>query len=122
MKIIKKASVIRAMGNPPKKIEEFVGLVNSKTKDISIARMKSPAGWEEPGQTPDFDEYSVVLKGTLRLKTKNRIFNLKAGQAIIVSRGTWVKYSTPKGAQYISVCLPAFSTKSANRDSGKVKS
>jgi ethanolamine utilization protein EutQ (cupin superfamily) len=116
MKIIKKAAFIKAMGNPPKQIEEFIGLANSGTKEASIARMKSPAGWSEPGQKPEFDEYSVVLSGELRVKTKDKSVNLKAGQAVIMAGGKWVQYSTPKGAEYISVCIPAFSPKRVNRD------
>ncbi len=116
MKIIGKAAVIEALGKPQKKIEEFIGLMNSKTKAASVARMKSPKGWSEPGQTPEFDEYSVVLKGSLRVKTKTKTTDLKAGQAVIMPKGTWVQYSTPKGAEYISVCIPAFSPDKANRD------
>jgi len=116
MKIIRKPSVVRALGNPPKKIEEFIGRVNSKTKGVSIARMKSPAGWSEPGQTPEFDEYSVVLKGSLRVKTGKKIYNIGPGKAVIMTAGTWVQYSTPKGAEYISVCIPAFSPAIAHRD------
>ncbi len=116
MKIIKKPTIVTAAGDPPKKIEEFIGLVNSGTKETSIARMNSPAGWSEPGQTPEFDEYSVVLEGELQVKTRKKTVKLRAGQAVIMPKGSWVRYSTPKGAQYISVCIPAFSPKSVNRD------
>ncbi len=116
--LISKPSVIQAAGNKPKIIEEFIGRVNSKTKDVSIARMKSPEGWVEPGQTPEFDEYTIVLKGLLRVKTKSGVMDVRAGQAIIVNRGEWVQYSTPEkdGAEYIAVCLPAFSMETVHRD------
>jgi mannose-6-phosphate isomerase-like protein (cupin superfamily) len=109
---------IRAVGNKPKTIEEFIGRVNSKTEAISIARMKSPAGWIEPGQTPEFDEYTLVLKGMLRVTTRSAIHEVRAGEAIIVSRGEWVQYSTPgpDGAEYVAVCMPAFSPEGVHRD------
>ena len=107
---------IEAAGTPPKTIEEFIGRVNSKTTGVSIARMTSPPGWEEPGQTPDFDEYSVVLAGMLRVSTKSGVIDVKAGQAVITPKGEWVKYSTPRGAEYIAVCLPGFSPGAVNRD------
>ena len=115
---IKRPTVIKAAGNKPKIIEEFVGRVSSQTSVTSIARMKSPSGWVEPGQTPEFDEYTVVLKGMLRVKTKNGIYDVTAGEAIITSKGEWVQYSTPgpEGAEYIAVCLPAFSPESVHRD------
>jgi quercetin dioxygenase-like cupin family protein len=116
MKIIKKPVVIKAMGNPPKKIEEFIGAVSSGSNNVSIARMKSPKGWSEPGQTPEFDEYSTVLKGALKVKTKAKAIILKAGQSVIIKAGTWVKYSTPVKSEYISVCVPAFSPDKAHRD------
>jgi len=117
-KLISKPTTIKAAGNKPKSIEEFIGRVNSGTTDVSIARMKSPAGWEEPGQTPEFDEYTVVLKGLLRVATKQVETDVAQGQAIIVRAGEWVTYSTPEpgGAEYIAVCLPAFSPESVNRD------
>jgi mannose-6-phosphate isomerase-like protein (cupin superfamily) len=116
--IIKSPSIIEAAGTKPKFIEEFIGRVNSKTEGVSIARMRSPGGWEEPGQTPDFDEYTIVLKGMLRVETKNESFNIKEGKAIIIQKGEWIKYSTPdvEGAEYIAVCLPAFSPESVHRD------
>jgi mannose-6-phosphate isomerase-like protein (cupin superfamily) len=115
---IKRPTIIKAAGNKPKTIEEFVGRVNSKTNDVSIARMRSPAGWIEPGQTPVFDEYTVVLHGMLRVLTKDGSHDINAGEAIITSKGEWVQYSTPgpEGAEYIAVCLPAFSTKIVHRD------
>jgi mannose-6-phosphate isomerase-like protein (cupin superfamily) len=115
---IKGPTIIKAAGNKPKIIEEFVGRVNSKTAALSIARMKSPSGWIEPGQTPGFDEYTVVLKGMLQVKTKHGSYDVKAGEAIITSKGEWEQYSTPgtEGAEYIAVCLPAFSPESVHRD------
>jgi len=116
-KLIEKATLIEAAGSPPKRIEEFVGRVNSGTERVSIARMKSPAGWEEPGQTPEFDEYSLVLAGTLHVRLGDRELDVRAGQAVIVPKGEWVQYSTPgEGAEYISVCLPAFSPRTVHRD------
>lgn len=111
-------SIIKPAGNKPKIIEEFIGHVNSKTAAVSIARMQSPNGWMEPGQTPEFDEYTVVLKGSLRVETKFGTTDVKAGEAVIAPRGQWVRYSTPweKGAEYIAVCLPAFSPDSVHRD------
>ncbi len=109
---------IQADGSPPKTIEEFVGLVNTGTHDVSVARMISPSGWSEPGQTAEFDEYTVVLCGELQLETKEGLFTVEAGQAIIVAQGEWVRYATPspEGAEYVSVCLPAFSPKTVHRD------
>jgi len=103
-------TVIRAVGNKPKTIEEYIGRVNSRTSGVSIARMVSPAGWEEPGQKPEFDEYSVVLGGILQVRTADEVLNIRAGEAVIVNKNEWVQYSTPseKGAEYIAVCLPAF--------------
>jgi quercetin dioxygenase-like cupin family protein len=118
MDIIAKPTLIAAAGEPPKRIEEYIGLVNSKTENISIARMVSPPGWEEPGQTPLFDEYTVVLQGVLTIETEEGIYQAEAGAAVIVPRNTWVRYSTPHpdGAEYISVCLPAFSPATVRRD------
>ncbi len=109
---------IESAGNKPKVIEEFVGRVNSSTIDGSVARMRSPEGWEEPGQTPEFDEYTVVLQGTLRVQHKSGQLDVKTGQAVIAHRGEWVRYSTPfaGGAEYIAVCLPAFSPDTVHRD------
>ena len=115
---IDRPTVIQAAGNKPKVIEEFVGLVNSRTSQISIARMQSPSGWTEPGQTPDFDEYTLVLRGMLRVETKTAVHEIRAGQAIITLRGEWIRYSSPgpDGAEYIALCLPAFSPPTVHRD------
>lgn len=115
---IEKPTIIAAAGNKPKIIEEFIGRVNSGTGDLSIARMKSPAGWIEPGQKPAFDEYTVVFKGMLRVTTKEGAEDIHAGQAVIVPSGEWVQYSTPgpEGAEYVAVCLPAFSPETVHRD------
>jgi ethanolamine utilization protein EutQ (cupin superfamily) len=113
---INSPSIIKAAGSKPKIIEEFIGRVNSKTDDVSIARMKSPGGWIEPGQTPGFDEYTLVLKGGLHIKTRKDVIVLKEGEAVITKKGEWIQYSTPEGAEYIAVCLPAFSPEKVNRD------
>jgi len=115
---IESPTIISAAGNKPKIIEEFIGNVNSKTNSVSVARMKSPGGWIEPGQKPEFDEYTLVLKGMLRVTTKNSVIDVKEGQAIIVNKGEWVQYSSPDvdGAEYIAVCLPAFSPSIVHRD------
>ena len=115
---IRKPTVIQAAGNKPKLIEEFVGRVNSSTAEASIARMRSPSGWVEPGQTPEFDEYTVVLRGALRVTTRGGALDVHAGEAVIVPRGEWVQYSTPgaEGAEYIAVCLPAFAPDTVHRD------
>jgi len=116
MEHIKKPTVIQAAGNKPKVIEEFVGRVNTGTDAVSIARMKSPVGWEEPGQTPEFDEYTVVLSGFLRVTTNDGSVDVRAGEAVIAPKGEWVKYSTPEGAEYMAVCLPAFLPDAVHRD------
>jgi mannose-6-phosphate isomerase-like protein (cupin superfamily) len=110
---------IEAAGMPPKTIEEFIGRINSKSSVVSIARMVSPKGWSEPGQTPEFDEYTVVLKGMLKVETESGSFKVNQGQACILRKGEWVQYSTPDsgGAEYIAVCLPAFTPDSVHRDS-----
>jgi mannose-6-phosphate isomerase-like protein (cupin superfamily) len=115
---IKQPSVIEAAGNKPKRIEEFIGRVNSRSTGISVARMQSPSGWVEPGQTPEFEEYTVVLRGSLRVTTLDGVIDVNAGEAIITGRGEWVQYSTPgnEGAEYIAVCLPAFSMDTVHRD------
>ncbi|KAB2847125.1 MAG: cupin [Melioribacteraceae bacterium] len=115
-KLIDNPTIIEAAGNKPKIIKEFFGRVNSKTQEISIAKMESPAGWVEPGQKPEFDEYTLVLKGSLKVATTDSVFNVEAGQAIITYKGEWVQYSTPEGAEYIAVCLPAFSPDTVHRD------
>lgn len=115
---IEKPTTIETVGNKPKVIEEYIGRVNSQTSELSIARMISPKGWEEPGQKPEFNEYTVVLKGMLRVKTATQEMDIHAGEAIIVEADEWVQYSTPNdsGAEYIAVCLPAFSHDSVHRD------
>jgi mannose-6-phosphate isomerase-like protein (cupin superfamily) len=115
---IVKPKLIEAAGNKPKIIEEFVGRANSNTELVSIARMRSPSGWLEPGQRPEFDEYTVVLQGALRVRMEDGVLDVQAGQAVIVPRGEWVQYSTPgpEGAEYIAVCLPAFSPDTVHRD------
>ena len=117
--IIECPTIVPAAGVPPKTIEEFIGRVNSKTDTVSIARMQSPSGWVEPGQVGQFTEYTIVLKGTLRLKLQDREIDIHAGQAVIVEAGEWVQYSSPspEGAEYIAVCLPAFSPDRVKRDS-----
>ena len=116
--LIAKPTRIQAAGNKPKVIEEFVGRVNSRTETTSIAKMTSPSGWIEPGQTPEFDEFTVVLRGMLRVTSKSGTLDVRAGQAVITNRGEWVQYSTPEseGAEYIAVCLPAFSPQTVHRD------
>lgn len=115
---VKGPSIITAAGNKPKRIEEYIGRVNSKTDGVSIARMKSPGGWVEPGQRPEFDEYTVVLKGMLRVTFQDGSIDVHAGEAVIAHRGEWVQYSTPDadGAEYVAVCLPAFSMEKVHRD------
>lgn len=117
-RLISAPTVIEAAGNKPKLIEEFFGRVNSGTAAVSIARMRSPGGWVEPGQTPAFDEYTVVLKGELQVETRGGALAVRAGQAIHTPAGEWVRYSTPHpdGAEYIAVCLPAFSPQTVHRD------
>jgi mannose-6-phosphate isomerase-like protein (cupin superfamily) len=116
---IPKPTHIEAAGNKPKLIDEYIGRVNSGDAALSIAHMRSPGGWLEPGQTPEFDEYSVVLRGMLRVATRDGSFDVHAGQAVKILRGEWVQYSTPleEGADYIAVCLPAFSPATVHRDS-----
>ena len=117
-KLISKPTVITAVGNKPKLIAEFIGRVNSGTAQVSVARMKSPAGWLEPGQTPEFDEYTLVLKGCLRVETHAGAYDVRAGQAIHTPKGEWVRYSSPRrgGAEYVAVCVPAFSPDTVKRD------
>lgn len=116
--LIAQPTRIQAAGNKPKVIEEFVGRVNSSHSQVSIARMQSPAGWVEPGQTPDFEEYTLVLKGMLRVESKDGILDVRPGQAVIAHAGEWVCYSSPEdgGAEYIAICLPAFSPDTVHRD------
>ncbi len=109
---------VEAVGNLPKIIKEFFGAVNSQNYNVSIAQMKSPSGWFEPGQTPEFDEYTVVLRGALRVETKQETYDVKAGEAILAPKGEWVRYSSPAetGAEYIAICIPAFSPDTVHRD------
>jgi mannose-6-phosphate isomerase-like protein (cupin superfamily) len=117
--LIAQPSRIQAAGNKPKLIDEFVGRVNTNDAEISIARMQSPSGWCEPGQAPEFDEFTVVLRGSLRVEHRDGVIEVAAGQGVVVRRGEWVRYSTPgpEGAEYVAVCLPAFSLDAAHRDS-----
>ncbi len=114
--LIERPVVIEAAGNLPKRIEEYIGRVNSQTTAVSIARMKSPPGWQEPGQTPEFDEYTLVLDGHLVVESREGALSVRAGQAVIARAGEWVRYSTPTGADYVAVCLPAFSPATVHRD------
>jgi mannose-6-phosphate isomerase-like protein (cupin superfamily) len=115
---IQRPTVIEAAGNKPKLIEEFVGRVNSATSAVSVARMRSPAGWVEPGQRPEFDEYTLVLAGCLRVETRGATYEVSANQAIIVEAGEWVRYSSPHpgGAEYVAICRPGFAPTTVHRD------
>jgi len=115
---IQRPTIIAAAGNKPKIIEEFIGRVNSRTAALSVAKMTSPSGWVEPGQTPEFDEYTLVLRGSLRVTTREGAIDVGAGQAVIAHAGEWVQYSTPgaDGAEYVAVCLPAFAMDTVHRD------
>jgi quercetin dioxygenase-like cupin family protein len=118
--LIEKPTIVQAAGNKPKRIEEFVGRVNTGTTGASVARMTSPAGWVEPGQSPEFDEYTLVLRGTLRVETRTGTLDVRTGQAVIAPRDEWVCYSTPEegGAEYVAVCVPAFSPDTVHRNEG----
>ena len=111
-------AVVKAAGSKPKVIEEYIGRVNTDSENVSVARMTSPEGWDEPGQRPEFTEYTVVLKGMLQVKTETQTLDIHAGQAVVAAAGEWIQYSTPRkgGAEYISVCLPAFSQDTVHRD------
>jgi mannose-6-phosphate isomerase-like protein (cupin superfamily) len=117
-RLIDRPAIVQAAGNKPKRIEEFVGRVNSGDAAVSVARMTSPGGWQEPGQAPEFDEYTVVLRGMLRVETKQGTFDVRAGQAVVAPAGEWVRYGTPypDGAEYVAVCVPAFSPDTVHRD------
>lgn len=117
-RLIEHPTIIEAAGNKPKKIEEFVGRVNSGTETVSVARMTSPEGWLEPGQRPEFEEITLVLRGTLRIEHENGELEVTAGQSVIAYPGEWIRYSTPYagGAEYVAVCLPAFSPQTVHRD------
>jgi ethanolamine utilization protein EutQ len=118
--LVEKPTRITAAGNKPKQIEEFVGRANSGHETVSIARMKSPGGWSEPGQRPEFTEVSLVLGGMLRVEHEQGVLEVRAGQAVVCEPGKWVRYSTPspEGAEYIAICLPAFSPATVHRDEG----
>jgi hypothetical protein len=118
MKIIHQPTLIKAAGDPVKTIREFIGKVNSGNDDISIAYMNSPEGWSEPGQAPDFDEYTFLIRGKLHIETKNGEFELNPNEVAFAGKGEWVKYSSPwpGGAEYIAICVPAFSPERAHRD------
>ncbi len=116
--LIAQPTRVKAAGNKPKLIDEYVGRVNSGTPGVSVAHMRSPAGWQEPGQTPEFDEFTVVVKGIIRVEYAGGSIDVRSGQAVVAHKGEWVRYSTPEGdgAEYFAVCLPAFSLDSAHRD------
>ena len=117
-RLIAAPAIVHAAGTLPKRIEEFAGRVNSGHADVSVARMVSPAGWQEPGQRPEFEEITVVLKGMLRVDHESGVVEVRAGQAVVTGPGEWVRYSTPEpgGAEYVAVCLPAFSLETVHRD------
>jgi mannose-6-phosphate isomerase-like protein (cupin superfamily) len=117
-RLIPAPTVIQAAGNKPKRIEEYAGKVNSGHQSVSVARMVSPGGWQEPGQRPEFEEITVVIRGVLRVEHAEGVMDVSAGQAIVTSPGEWVRYSTPlpDGAEYVAVCLPAFSPDTVHRD------
>lgn len=116
--LIAEPTRIRAAGIKEKLIDEYVGRVNSSDSAVSVAHMRSPSGWEEPGQTPEFDEFTIVLRGALRVESHSGILDVNAGQAVVTRKGEWIRYSTPgsEGAEYIAVCLPAFSIDTVHRD------
>jgi quercetin dioxygenase-like cupin family protein len=116
--LIPKPTVIAPAGNKPKRIEEYVGRVNSNDEQVSVARMRSPAGWQEPGQRPEFREITLVLDGLLRVEHGGGVLEVRSGQAVVTEPGEWVRYSTPapEGAEYVAVCLPAFSPERVHRD------
>jgi ethanolamine utilization protein EutQ len=116
--LVSQPTRVQAAGNKPKLIDEYVGRLNTQTASLSVAHMRSPQGWEEPGQTPEFDEFTLVLKGKIRVRHKNGEIEVSAGQAVIAHAGEWVQYLTPDegGAEYIAVCLPAFSMETVHRD------
>jgi len=118
MGLIETPTMLAAAGNPPKRIAEYVGRLNTGNAALSIARMVSPGGWQEPGQTPEFDEYTLVIRGTVRVETRTRAINVTPGQAFVAPAGDWVRYTTPAegGAEYIAICMPAFSPEAVHRD------
>jgi quercetin dioxygenase-like cupin family protein len=116
--LIETPARVEAAGEPPKLIDEFAGRASNGEERISVARMRSPAGWREPGQRPEFDEYTVVFDGLLTVESEGGALDVSAGQGVLVRAGEWVRYSTPEGAEYVSVCLPAFSPQTVHRDEG----
>lgn len=116
--LIPQPTRVEAAGNKPKLIDEYIGRVNSATSQVSIAHMRSPGGWQEPGQTPEFDEFTIVIRGCLRVEYRGGSFDVRAGQAVIAHKGEWVRYSTPEadGAEYFAVCLPAFAPETVHRE------
>ena len=118
-RLIQQPVIVQAAGTRPKRIEEFAGRASTGTSAVSVARMKSPSGWEEPGQRPEFEELTVVLAGELRVEFEGGAFDVRAGQAVIAAPGEWIRYSTPgpDGAEYVAICLPAFSPETVHRDS-----
>lgn len=116
-RLIPHATRVQAAGNMPKLIDEYVGRLNTGEEKISVAHMRSPAGWQEPGQAPEFDEYTIVLRGRLRVTHKSGAFDVSAGQAVIAHAGEWIQYSTPDEAtEYVAICIPAFSPPTVHRD------
>ena len=120
--LIESPSRVTAAGTKPKLIDEYVGRVNTNTEAVSVAHMSSPQGWREPGQTPEFDEFTIVLKGILHVKHRGGTLEVKAGQAVVARKGEWVQYSTPEDAEYIAVCVPAFSPAAVHRDEPEMQS
>lgn len=118
-RLIDRPTVIPAAGTKPKVIEEYAGRVNSGHATVSVARMTSPAGWVEPGQRPDFEEITVVLRGLLRVEHEGGVLDVRAGQAVVTGPGEWIRYSTPEGAEYVAVCVPAFSIETVHRDASQ---
>ncbi len=116
--LIPQPTRIQSAGNKPKLIDEYIGRVTTQTAPVSVAHMRSPAGWQEPGQTPEFDEYTIVLRGLLRVEHRGGYLDVRAGQAVITHKCEWIRYSTPvaDGAEYIAVCLPAFAMETVHRD------
>lgn len=116
--LITEPTRVEAVGTPPKTILEFFGNVNTGDTGISVARMLSPSGWSEPGQRPEFDEYTIVLKGMLQVESEQGVLHVESGQAVVARQGEWVRYSTPgaEGAEYLAICLPAFSPQTVHRD------
>ncbi len=115
-RLIDSPTLIEAAGNKPKRIAEYVGRVSNAQVGLSVARMQSPAGWKEPGQTPEFREISLVLSGMLRVESTSGVLEVNAGQAVVTEAGEWVRYSTPQGAEYVAICVPAFSPDTVHRD------